>query len=88
MDESDRQFPAVAFLVHDDEVVGADNARASIEGHALGHDASGIVCETRDEADKEIDAYDQERQQLFEHASNIVTAISSSPGIFATRKGN
>jgi len=34
MDETDRQFPAVALLVHDDEVVWADNAGATIEGHA------------------------------------------------------
>ena len=37
--------------VHDDKVVEADNARAAIERHALGHGASRIICETRDEAD-------------------------------------
>jgi len=41
------------------------------ESHAL-----GAVCETGDEADKEIDAYDQEWQQPFEHALNIGTPIT------------
>ena len=80
MDEPDSQFPAIAFLVHNDEVVGANVARASIESHAL-----GAVCRPAMKADKEIDAYDQEWQQPFEHALNIGTPISS-PGHFAIRK--
>ena len=36
MDETDSQFPAVALLVHDDEVVGAEIASAAIEGHEFG----------------------------------------------------
>ena len=34
VDEADGYLSPVALLVHDDEVVGADIARASIEGHA------------------------------------------------------